>query len=131
MMNMGIHKGGCHCGRVRYEVEAPKDLEVAECNCSICTKAGYVHLVVPKSRFRLVTGQEFLTTYQFNTGVAEHPFCSVCGVRSFYVPRAYPEGISVNVRCLDTDTVESTRLVRQFNGHEWEASVSTLPPLPE
>jgi hypothetical protein len=68
------HSGGCHCGKVRIEVIAPSRLSVLECNCSICSKSGYLHLIVPKSRFRLLQGEEFLTTYAFNTHVAKHLF---------------------------------------------------------
>src|ERR1700730_12677155 len=59
------HSGGCHCGRVRFEVIAPKKLQVSECNCSICNKAGYLHLVVPADRFKLLTGSDALTSYSF------------------------------------------------------------------
>src|SRR6476659_11122079 len=100
-MDMTLHTGGCHCGRVRFEVDAPAELAASECNCSICAKSGYLHLIVPRSRFRLLQGSESLTTYTFNTGTAKHLFCSVCGVKSFYVPRSHPEGYSVNFRCLD------------------------------
>jgi hypothetical protein len=113
------HSGGCHCGRVRFEVKAPAAIEVTECNCSICSKAGYLHLVVPQARFTLLQGAEFLTEYTFNTGAAKHRFCSVCGVKSFYVPRSHPDGYSVNARCLDEGTVMSVK-VRAFNGREWE-----------
>jgi hypothetical protein len=85
----------------------------------MCSKAGYVHLLVPKSRFQLLSGQESLTTYQFNTGTAKHLFCSVCGVKSFYVPRSHPDGFSVNARCLDEGTV--TGMNRTFtDGRNWE-----------
>ncbi len=124
------HRGGCHCGRVRFEVDAPADLELHECNCSICGKVGYLHLTVPRSRFRLLSGEEELTAYTFNTGVARHLFCSVCGVKSFYVPRSHPAGYSVNGRCLDPETVAS-RAVLPFDGADWEAHVDELPPLPE
>jgi hypothetical protein len=113
------HDGGCHCGRVRFEVIAPPCLSVLECNCSICTKSGYLHLIVPKSRFRLLRGEEFLTTYAFNTNVAKHLFCSVCGVKSFYIPRSHPDGYSVNARCLDAATVEALT-IEQCDGREWE-----------
>lgn len=119
MSSMVRHSGGCHCGRVRFEVMAPADLEASDCNCSICSKSGYLHLTVPKSRFRLLSGQDQLTTYQFNTGTAQHLFCAVCGVKSFYVPRSHPEGFSVNVRCLDPGTVRSVR-VTPFDGRRWE-----------
>jgi hypothetical protein len=114
------HSGGCHCGRVRFEVSAPSRLSVSECNCSICSKSGYLHLIVPKSRFRLLQGEEFLTTYTFNTHAAKHFFCSMCGVKSFYVPRSHPNGYSVNARCLDDGTVE-TLTIEPFNGREWES----------
>jgi hypothetical protein len=126
-----LHAGGCHCGRVRFEVTGPAHLEVSECNCSICTRTGYLHWIVPRSRFRLLAGQEHLTRYRFNTGVAEHLFCSVCGVKSFYVPRSHPDGYSVNARCIDPATVASLRVVRQFDGAHWEAHAAELPPLSE
>lgn len=116
------HSGGCHCGRVRFEVTAPAAISAAECNCSICAKSGYLHLIVPKSRFRLLAGEESITTYTFNTGVAQHFFCKVCGIKSFYVPRSDPDGISINARCLDPGTV-SRMEVRPFDGRNWEASI--------
>ena len=122
------HAGGCHCGRVRFEVDAPAEIEVRECNCSICSKLGYLHLVVPKSRFRLLCGREHLTTYTFNTGVAKHLFCSVCGVKSFYVPRSHPDGYSVNARALDPGTLRRMVVV-PFDGANWELHASELAPL--
>ncbi|HEY7929152.1 MAG TPA: GFA family protein [Steroidobacteraceae bacterium] len=113
------HAGGCHCGRIRFEVMAPADLEVSDCNCSICSKSGYLHLIVPKSRFRLLSGEGQLTSYQFNTRTAQHLFCSVCGVKSFYVPRSHPDGYSVNARCLDEGTVRSLRIT-PADGKRWE-----------
>ena len=117
---MVTHSGGCHCGRVRFEVIAPKRLRVSECNCSICSKAGYLHLVVPADRFKLLSGSDTLKTYSFNTHTANHLFCSVCGIKSFYVPRSHPDGISVNARCIDSETIEELT-VAPFNGREWEA----------
>jgi centromere protein V len=119
MASMVRHSGGCHCGRVRFEVMAPADLEVSDCNCSICSKSGYLHLTVPQARFRLLSGEEHLTSYQFDTLTARHLFCSVCGVKSFYVPRSHPEGYSVNARCLDPGTIRSMR-VTPIDGRRWE-----------
>ena len=116
---MRTHTGGCHCGRVRFEVIAPAKLEVVDCNCSICNKFGYLHLIVPADRFKLISGREALSTYSFNTHVAKHYFCSTCGVKSFYIPRSHPDGVSVNARCIDSDTVESIS-VTPFNGRDWE-----------
>ncbi|MCP5181840.1 MAG: GFA family protein [Pseudomonadales bacterium] len=118
------YSGGCHCGRVRFEVESPADPEVEDCNCSICAKAGYLHLIVPRSRFRLLQGEDVLTTYTFNSGVARHTFCSVCGIKPFYVPRSNPDGVDVNVRCLDA-APEGMRIVA-FDGDNWEANAHML-----
>jgi hypothetical protein len=117
---MVTHRGGCHCGRVRFELIAPARLSVLECDCSMCSKSSYLHVIVPKSRFRLLQGAEFLTTYSFNTHAAKHLFCSVCGVKSFYVPRSHPDGYSVNARCLDEGTVAAL-IIEPFSGREWEA----------
>jgi centromere protein V len=118
-MESVVHKGGCHCGRVRFEVDAPATVTVSECNCSICSKSGYLHLIVPETRFRLLHGEEFLTRYTFNTGTASHLFCSVCGIKSFYVPRSHPDGYSVNARCIDEGTIERL-VVEPFDGRDWE-----------
>ena len=117
--NFVQHRGGCHCGSVRFEVLAPAQAQVSACNCSMCSKAGYLHLIVPADRFKLVKGSEVLTQYQFNTGTAKHLFCSVCGIKSFYVPRSHPDGFSVNARCLDEGTFTISS-VRESNGREWE-----------
>jgi centromere protein V len=111
--------GGCHCGAVRFEVLAPDEVDAKECNCTICRKAGYLHLIVEKERFRLVEGADKIATYSFNTGTAKHRFCSVCGVKSFYVPRSKPDGYSVNLRCLDDGQVRVARVV-SFDGRNWE-----------
>ena len=116
---MVTYTGGCHCGRVRFEVTAPARLQVFDCNCSICSKSGYLHLIVPKSRFNLLSGAQSLTTYTFNTGTAQHLFCAVCGVKSFYVPRSFPDGYSVNARCLDEGTLAGLTVV-PFDGKDWE-----------
>ena len=113
------HSGGCHCGSVRFEVTAPSVLQVSECNCSICAKSGYLHLMVPKSRFRLLQGDDVLTAYRFNTGTARHLFCRVCGIKSFYVPRSHPDGFSINARCLDPGTVEGMEIAA-IDGRNWE-----------
>ncbi len=111
--------GGCHCGAVRFEVLAPEEIETEECNCSICRMTGFLHLIVDADRFRLLSGEDKLTTYTFNTGTAKHHFCSVCGIKSFYVPRSHPDGFSVNARCLDDGPVTVTRITL-FDGKHWE-----------
>ena len=122
---MITHQGGCHCGKVRFEVTAPKELKVTECNCSICRMSGYLHLIVKKDQFRLLQGTDILTTYTFNTGTAQHPFCSACGVKSFYVPRSHPDGYSINARCLDAGTI-SNMVITSFDGQNWEANIEGL-----
>lgn len=128
---MKTHGGGCHCGRVRFEVDGPPEIDVTECNCSVCSKSGYLHYIVPKTRFRLLGGRDDLVTYRFNTGVAEHMFCRICGIKSFYVPRSHPDGVSVNARCIDPDTVAAISVVRRFDGANWEQHIAELPPLVE
>jgi hypothetical protein len=122
-----VHRGGCHCGRVTFEVDAPAALEVASCNCSICRLTGYLHLMVPNNQFRLLSGAEDITSYKFNTGVADHRFCRVCGIKSFYVPRSHPDGFSVNARCLDPATVHGMT-VQPFDGANWEQHAGELAP---
>lgn len=113
-----IYSGSCHCGAVRFEVEAPEVIEADRCNCSICTKSGYLHLIVPLSKFRLLAGADCISTYTFNTGVAKHTFCRICGIKPFYTPRSNPDGVDVNVNCLDT--VPATVRITEFDGRNWE-----------
>jgi len=119
-----IYTGGCHCGQVRFEVTT--DLSgVTACNCSICTRKGYLHLIVPPESFRLLAGEAALETYRFGTLTAKHHFCRQCGVASFYVPRSHPDMIDVNARCLD-GVDPATLSVVPFDGRNWEASVAAL-----
>ncbi|MGH7097121.1 MAG: GFA family protein [Stellaceae bacterium] len=115
------YEGGCHCGRVRFRIEA--DLAtLLECNCSICTKKGFLHLIVPPERFTLLQGADALSTYQFNTNTARHTFCRHCGIHAFYVPRSDPDKISVNARCLDGIDAADLRPAQHFDGRNWEAA---------
>ena len=128
MTTLITHRGGCHCARVRFEVDAPFDLDATSCNCSICCKTGYLHLIVAAARFRLLTPWQEITTYTFNTGIAKHFFCRTCGIKSFYVPRSNPDGFSVNVRCLDEGSFGEVR-ISDFDGRNWEAHASRLAHL--
>lgn len=124
-------QGGCHCGAVRFEVETEKplaELKIHACNCSICNKTGFLHLIVPKTQFRLLTNEEDITTYTFNTGVAKHTFCKHCGIKSFYTPRSNPDGYSVNVRCIDDVELDKLKLI-PFDGQNWEANAKDLEHL--
>lgn len=116
---MILHSGGCHCGRVRFEFTGPEEIIASECNCSICAKSGYLGMTVPREMFRLISGEDALCTYRFNTGRARHLFCSYCGIKSFYIPRSHPDGYNVNLRCVDRRTVRKLT-VRPFDGRDWE-----------
>jgi hypothetical protein len=118
------YRGSCHCGAVSFEVEADEEIEVEDCNCSICSKAGFLHLIVPRANFKLLSGEEMLHTYTFNSGIAKHTFCKHCGVKPFYIPRSNPDGVDVNVRCLDTRP-RAMRVVK-FDGQNWEDNAHTL-----
>jgi len=119
MSKMITHKGGCHCGRVRFEVDAPAELVIDECNCSMCTRTAFLHLIVTADRFRITAGKYSLTNYTFNTGTAKHMFCATCGIKPFYVPRSHPDGWSVNARCIDSDTVTAMK-INAVDGRNWE-----------
>lgn len=123
-----MHRGGCHCGRVRFEIDAPAMLDVLDCNCSMCRMTGFLHLIVPASRFRLTAGADDLAEYRFNTGTARHLFCRHCGVKAFYVPRSHPDGWSVNVRCLDAGTVEHVNITA-FDDNDREAATAAIAHL--
>jgi hypothetical protein len=127
-MQYVTHCGGCHCGRVRFEVDALACIEALECRCSICRMTGFLHLIVPASRFRLLQGADVLTEYTFNTGRAKHRFCRICGVKSFYVPRSNPDGIDVNVRCLDPATIKGVA-VSLFDDTDRDAATAAIAHL--
>ncbi|MGH7022058.1 MAG: GFA family protein [Caulobacteraceae bacterium] len=120
MSGAGVWRGGgCHCGAVRFEARLAYEVPASTCTCSICRRTGFIHIVVPESGFRLLGGADHLTSYRFNTGVADHLFCAACGVKSFYRPRSNPDGWSVNARCLDEpDAVKLDMDV--FDGAQWE-----------
>jgi len=122
------HRGGCHCRRVRFEVDAPDALEVLDCNCSICRMSGFLHLIVPASRFRLLSGAGDLVEYTFNTGAARHLFCRHCGIKSFYVPRSHPDGVDINARCLDPGNVVSMN-VTPFDDVNRDAATAAIAHL--
>ena len=119
------HAGSCHCGRVRIQALAPPDLELLECNCSMCARSGYLHLIVDAAGFRLLSGADDLVEYTFGTGVAKHRFCRHCGVKAFYVPRSHPDGYSVNARCLDPAKITSMK-IRLYDGRNWDLAREDL-----
>jgi hypothetical protein len=122
------HTGTCHCGAVVIEVDVPAEVDVYECNCSMCERTGFLHLITSKANFHLLQGQEDLTTYTFNTGVAQHYFCKHCGCKPYYIPRSNPDGFSVNLRCLDKSGFQKINLI-PFDGQNWEGQGNDLAHL--
>jgi hypothetical protein len=117
--------GGCHCGRVRFKVQGNADVAADQCNCSICHMSGYLHMLVEKDAFDLQSGEDALQCYTYNSGIAQHYFCGQCGIKSFYIPRSHPDGVSVNVNCLDQADINSIT-VTPFDGENWEKNVHKL-----
>lgn len=119
--------GGCHCKAVRFEVETPERIEVEACNCSICAMTGFLHVIVPATRFRLLTGADRLASYSFNSGAAKHLFCATCGIKSYYVPRSNPDGFSVSLRCLDEPEDFAEIRITEFDGRSnWERDAALI-----
>ena len=117
--------GGCHCGRIKFEIRIPDKIIVHQCSCSICQKSAYLHLIVPASRFELQCGEESLHEYRFHTGVARHLFCNHCGIKSFYVPRSHPDSFSVNLSCVELpDEIEVK--IEEFDGRNWSLNRNQL-----
>jgi hypothetical protein len=123
---MQTFEGGCHCGAVRFTVSVEDDQPIIDCNCSICTKKGILHFIVPEHRFSVVRGGESLHVYTFNTGTAKHQFCKTCGIHAFYRPRSHPGSWDVNVRCLDDPMVLTRFAVQPFDGRNWEAHAEEI-----
>ncbi|ELR96602.1 GFA family protein [Gloeocapsa sp. PCC 73106] len=124
---MSIYPGSCHCGAVKFEVKVNQYLAY-DCNCSVCIKKGFLHLIIPPEQFTLISGEEFLTIYTFNTGIAQHKFCRICGIHPFYTPRSHPDGVDVNVRCLGQDVLVKFT-IEAFDGANWEANHSKITKL--
>jgi centromere protein V len=116
-----VRRGGCHCGRVVYEEVEGRPDRISQCNCSICSKKGYLHWIVARTQFRLLTPWEDLATYTFNTHTAKHHFGPRCGVASFYIARSDPDKIDVNARCVEGLDLTAVTL-ENFDGRNWEAA---------
>ncbi|MBT4162226.1 MAG: GFA family protein [Gammaproteobacteria bacterium] len=123
-----LHRGDCHCGQVKFEFESNPDIVLYQCNCSICERVGYLHLIIPAGAFKLLTDWDQLSLYTFNTHVAKHYFCKSCGVKPFYVPRSNPDGVSINYRCVDPSTFGNV-VVEDFDGQNWEKNAADLSDL--
>ena len=123
-----LHRGDCHCGRVRFEFECDPNVVLQRCNCSICERIDFPHLIILRNSFKLLSDWDELALYKFNTGVARHYFCKTCGIKSFYMPRSNPDGVSINFRCVDDSTFARVR-IEDFDGRDWEQNAATLTHL--
>ncbi|MEL6707582.1 MAG: GFA family protein [Pseudomonadota bacterium] len=115
--------GGCHCGAVRFEALTERAPEMLDCNCSICSASGYLHLFIPHDRFTLVSGKDHLTDYRFGSGQANHLFCKTCGVKSFYQPKSHRDCWSVHFNCID-DASDLRPSITPFDGRNWEKAAA-------
>lgn len=117
MSNESLRRGGCHCGKVRYEVKLDLEKPVISCNCSMCGRAGTLLTFVPAERFKLLSGEDALTDYQFNKHVIHHLFCRTCGIKSFARGQGadHQPVVAVNTRCLD-DVDTAALKVQPFDG---------------
>uniref|UniRef100_A0A914QUC0 CENP-V/GFA domain-containing protein n=1 Tax=Panagrolaimus davidi TaxID=227884 RepID=A0A914QUC0_9BILA len=125
--SLKTHKGSCHCGAIEWECIGPSEIEAITCNCSICNKKQNHHFIVSSKNFKLLKGEENLTTYTFNTGNAKHKFCKICGVQSFYIPRSNPDSVAIMPHCIDSNTIEKLTY-KTFDGQKWEETMKTQAP---
>ncbi len=116
---MKTYTGGCHCQKVRYEVEMEELKEAMSCNCSICSKRGWLLTFVPKASFRLEKGADEVTVYHFNKKLVDHTFCKTCGTASYGMGKDQNgnEMVAVNVRCLDNVDIDALA-INQYNGKD-------------
>ena len=119
------HKGSCHCKRIQFTAIGSNNIEVLNCSCSICSMTSYKHYVVPKVNFTLLKGKNFLSTYKFNTKIAKHYFCKKCGIKAFYIPRSHPNHVSLNLNCINSNTINNIKIIN-FDGKNWEKNVRKI-----
>jgi hypothetical protein len=113
MSDLPVHAGGCHCGKVRYQVALDLSRPVIVCNCSICKKTGTMLAFAPAEQLTLESGEEELIDYQFNKKIIHHYFCRTCGVRSFARGMTGDKPMAaVNVRCLDDVELEDLSIMQ-------------------
>lgn len=97
---MPVYRGSCHCGGVQFQVDADIT-ELYTCDCSLCSKKNALMTNLHESALKVLVGADTLTPYQWNTNIARHYFCSVCGIYPFHRKRSMPDHYGVNVRCLE------------------------------
>ena len=122
---MTKHRGGCHCGAISFEFEAPAQMSLTLCNCSICDKTGFQHVFVPHKALTFHSGKDHLTTYTFGSHMAKHTFCPTCGVKPLYQPKSHPDKYSVNLRCIEEGTLTISETI-EFDGQNWEKNIDAL-----
>ena len=125
---MITHLGSCHCKQIQFEVIGKNNIQVLDCSCSICSIVNYKHYVVDKSQFKLLKGKKYLSTYTFNTKVAKHMFCKICGIKSFYIPRSHPDSISINLNCINSKTINKVKIIK-FDGKHWKKNINKIKSL--
>ena len=125
---MITHLGSCHCKQIQFEVIGKNNIQVLDCSCSICSILNYKHYVVDKSQFKLLKGKKYLSTYTFNTKVAKHMFCKICGIKSFYIPRSHPDSISINLNCINSKTINKVKIIK-FDGKHWKKNINKIKSL--
>ncbi|CAD8081610.1 unnamed protein product [Paramecium primaurelia] len=117
-----LFQGGCHCCKVQFEFSGPLEMEVIQCACSICRMKQNHHVLIPQSKFKLLTSMEELSLYTFNTKQAKHYFCKTCGVQSFFYPRSNPNMVAVTIYCLQLP--QNVKLTKVTQGIE--QSIKTI-----
>ena len=122
---MERHKGGCHCGAVRFEFGAPEKVSVTHCDCSVCNMTAYEHVFVPQCDVTFLSGEEALTLYTFGTHAAKYMFCKICGIKPLYIPRSHPGCYSVNLRCVEPGTLSAAEVIT-FSGQNWDENIDAL-----
>ncbi len=97
---MAVYRGACHCGAVQFQIDS-EITDIYTCDCSLCAKKNALMTTVPEDKFTLLSGEDVLSLYQWNTKIARHYFCSVCGIYPFHRKRSMPDHYGINVRCLE------------------------------
>ena len=123
--NIVTHYGNCHCKQIQFKAIGTENIEVLNCFCSICSMTNYKHYIISKEQFTLLKGRNFLSTYKFNTNVAKHLFCTKCGIKSFYIPRSHPDHISINLNCINSNTIKNIKIIN-FDGKNWKKNIRKL-----
>ena len=116
--------GGCHCKAISFRFYSHNEVDIIKCNCSICLHTNYLHLIIPHKNFKLLKGSELLTTYQFNTNLAKHLFCKLCGIKSFYQPRSHKNSFSINFNSI-LNPPKINKIV-DFNGKNFEKNLKKI-----